>query len=254
MSVSSLAGRSDSVNSLFDGNINKRPRSDSEPDSIMSIDDLWSKIEAKLDNFKQDLDKRIDGLEDSLAAFKTECGSKIDRLADSVSGVRHDVDRANASIGRVEKVNELIISGVPYQQNENLVAMFGFIVTRLGCDESKIPLASLARLAKSPIAVGSTPPIICEFALRADRNAFYASYLNHRDLNLSHIGFQNTNRIYVNENLTKEDREIRAAALRLKKEGKVQKVYSRNGIVYAKGRGNAPAEPCPTLEHLAVFR
>lgn len=99
MSVSSLAGRSDSVNSLFDGNINKRPRSDSEPDSIMSIDDLWSKIEAKLDNFKQDLDKRIDGLEDSLAAFKTECGSKIDRLADSVSGVRHDVDRANASIG-----------------------------------------------------------------------------------------------------------------------------------------------------------
>ncbi|EDS31823.1 conserved hypothetical protein [Culex quinquefasciatus] len=206
----------------------------------MSIDDLWSKIEAKLDNFKQDLDKRIDGLEDSLAAFKTECGSKIDRLADSVSGVRHDVDRANASIGRVEKANELIISGVPYQQNENLVAMFGFIVTRLGCDESKIPLASLARLAKSPIAV--------------DRNAFYASYLNHRDLNLSHIGFQNTNRIYVNENLTKEDREIRAAALRLKKEGKVQKVYSRNGIVYAKGRGNAPAEPCPTLEHLAVFR
>ncbi|KAL9707709.1 hypothetical protein quinque_011227 [Culex quinquefasciatus] len=182
----------------------------------MSIDDLWSKIEAKLDNFKQDLDKRIDGLEDSLAAFKTEC--------------------------------------VPYQQNENLVAMFGFIVTRLGCDESKIPLASLARLAKSPIAVGSTPPIICEFALRADRNAFYAGYLNHRDLNLSHIGFQNTNRIYVNENLTKEDREIRAAALRLKKEGKVQKVYSRNGIVYAKGRGNAPAEPCPTLEHLAVFR
>ncbi|EDS26934.1 conserved hypothetical protein [Culex quinquefasciatus] len=211
----------------------------------MSIDDLWSKIEAKLDNFKQDLDKRIDGLEDSLAAFKTECG---------ISGVRHDVDRANASIGRVEKANELIISGVPYQQNENLVAMFGFIVTRLGCDESKIPLASLARLAKSPIAVGSTPPIICEFALRADRNAFYASYLNHRDLNLSHIGFQNTNRIYVNENLTKEDREIRAAALRLKKEGKVQKVYSRNGIVYAKGRGNAPAEPCPTLDHLAVFR
>ncbi|KAL9695245.1 hypothetical protein quinque_014530 [Culex quinquefasciatus] len=120
----------------------------------MSIDDLWSKIEAKLDNFKQDLDKRIDGLEDS------------------------------------------------WQH----------------------------------------------------RNAFYASYLNHRDLNLSHIGFQNTNRIYVNENLTKEDREIRAAALRLKKEGKVQKVYSRNGIVYAKGRGNAPAEPCPTLEHLAVFR
>ncbi|KAL9698922.1 hypothetical protein quinque_002363 [Culex quinquefasciatus] len=172
----------------------------------MSIDDLWSKIEAKLDNFKQDLDKRIDGLEDSPGS------------------------------------------------NENLVAMFGFIVTRLGCDESKIPLASLARLAKSPIAVDSTPPIICEFALRADRNAFYASYLNHRDLNLSHIGFQNTNRIYVNENLTKEDREIRAAALRLKKEGKVQKVYSRNGIVYAKGRGNAPAEPCPTLEHLAVFR
>ncbi|EDS34257.1 conserved hypothetical protein [Culex quinquefasciatus] len=124
--------------------------------------------------YGNDLDKRIDGLEDSLAAFKTECGSKIDRLADSVSGVRH---------------------GVPYQQNENLVAMFGFIVTRLGCDEIKIPLASLARLAKSPIAVGSTPPIICEFALRADRNDFYASYLNHRDLNLSHIGFQNTNRI-----------------------------------------------------------
>lgn len=253
MSVSSLVGRSASVNSLFDGgNINKRPRS--ETDTTMSIEDLWTRIESKFDSFKQDLDKRIDGLENSLAAFKTECGTKIDRLADSVSGVRHDVDHANASIGRLEKANELIISGVPYLQNEDLAAAYSGIAKKLGYNESCFPLVSLARLAKLPIAVGSAPPILCEFALRSDRNAFYASYLNQRDLNLSHIGFNNNNRIYVNENLTKEDRVIRAAALRLKKEGKIQKVYSRNGIVYAKGRGNEPAEPCPTIGHLAAFR
>lgn len=254
MSVSSLAGRSASFNSLFDGNVNKRPRSESETDTTMSFEELWKKIEAKFDTFKLDLDKRIDVLENSLAALKTECSTKIDRLADSVSGVRHDVDHANASIGRLEKANELVISGVPYQQNENLVATFGYIATKLGYSDTNIPMVSLSRLARTPIAVSSSPPILCEFALRADRNAFYACYLNQRDLNLSHIGFNNINRIYVNENLTKEDREIRAAALRLKKEGKIQKVYSKNGIVFAKGRGNAPAEPCPTMEHLTAFR
>lgn len=254
MSVSSLTGRSASVNSLFDGdgNVNKRRRSETE--MTMSIEELWSKIETKFDTFKLDLEKRIDGLENSLAAFKTECGTKIDHLADSVSEVRHDVDHANASIGRLEKARELIISGVPYLQNENLPVTFGSIATKLGYNDASVPMVSLARLAKPPIAVGSAPPIICEFALRADRNTFYASYLNQRDLNLSHIGFNNNNRIYVNENLTKEDRVIRAAALRLKKEGKIQKVYSRNGIVYAKGRGNAPAEPCPTMDHLTAFR
>lgn len=115
----------------------------------MSLEELWTKIEAKFDSLKNDLDKRINGLENSLAKFEADCGAKIDHLADSVSGIRRDVDQSNASIGRLEKVRELIISGVPYKQNENLAAAFGVISTRLGYNEANIPLASLARLAKS---------------------------------------------------------------------------------------------------------
>lgn len=215
----------------------------------MSLEDLWSKIESKLDSFKLDLDNRIDGLEEQLSQLKSDCTSRIDDLSEAVVEVRADLNLACNWVGRVEKYQDLLITGVPYSSSEDLKTVFRGIATKLAYDQTDVPMVDLKRLAKLPIASGSTPPILCQFAIRNERNTFYARYLNQRDLNLEHVGFNNKNRIFINENLTREDREIRTAAIKLKKEGRIQQVFSRDGVVHVKPRGG-PAEACYTIEHL----
>lgn len=215
----------------------------------MSLEDLWTKIESKMDSFKLDLDNRIDGLEKQLTQLKTECTSKIDDLSEAVIEVRTDVDLACNWIGRIEKYQDLIISGVPYSPTEDLKVIFNGIAVKLAYKETNLPMVDLKRLAKQPIAAGSMPPILCQFAIRNERNTFYSKYLNQRDLNLEHVGFNNRNRIFINENLTHEDRQIRSAAIKMKKEGRIQQVYSRDGVVFVKPRVGR-AEACYTVEHL----
>lgn len=215
----------------------------------MSLDDLWAKIESKIDSLKLDLENRINGLEMQLAQLKNDCASRIDVFSEAVVEVRADLNLTNNWIGRIEKYQDLIITGVPYTATEDLKVVYRKIATKLAFKKDEVPMVDLKRLAKTPISTGSTPPILCQFALRNERNTFYSKYLNQRDLNLEHIGFDNKNRIFINENLTAEDREIRTAAIKLKKEGRIQQVYSRDGVVHVKSRGG-PAEACYTIEHL----
>lgn len=255
--MSNRSTRSNSVPSLAslfeleNGNQNKRSRKELNKDSVptMSLEDLWTKIESKMDSFKQDFDKRIDGLETQLSQLKTECTARIDDLSEAVVEVRADLNLASNWIGRVEKYQDLIITGVPYSPTENLKTVFRDIAAKLAYDPLDVPMVDLKRLAKPPIAAGSAPPILCQFAIRNERNAFYSKYLSLRNLNLEHIGFNNKNRIFINENLTPQDREIRTAAIKLKKEGRIQQVFSRDGVVHVKSRGG-PAEACYTVEHL----
>lgn len=116
--MSNRSTRSNSVPSLAslfeleNGNQNKRSRKELNKDSVptMSLEDLWTKIESKMDSFKQDFDKRIDGLETQLSQLKTECTARIDDLSEAVVEVRADLNLASNWIGRVEKYQDLIIT------------------------------------------------------------------------------------------------------------------------------------------------
>lgn len=101
----------------------------------------------------------------------------------------------------------------------------------VGLHEDIKPLVHIRRLR--PNAKGDAL-IILQFALRNDRDEFYSCYLQKRDLKLCHLGIDSTRRIYVNENLTVTARRIKAAALRLKKDGKLSSVYTKQGIVMVK--------------------
>lgn len=48
------------------------------------------------------------------------------------------------------------------------------------------------------------------------------------------IGFSVDKRIFVNENLGPSAREIRTKALKLRREGKLRSVFTKNGTVYIK--------------------
>lgn len=266
--------RSTSVSSLVsvDGNTLKRSRGDLEKDSDMGevadLADLWSKIqnmftssatlmeqkfdkiESKIDSCKSDLEERIGGLELKLAELRNDCNSSVQHIAETVDVLRHDLDCTAEGIDRLGRSQDVLISGVPYLENENLLGLFRNVANSLGYKDNQLPMVSLRRMARIPITPGTMPPIVCQFALKNVRDEFYRSYLNLKTLSLRNIGFDSDNRVYINENLTEQARQIRSEALKLKKKGKLLRVYTRDGVVFVKNPGAAEAEACHSLDKL----
>lgn len=160
------------------------------------------------------------------------------------------MQQTNRSVNRSTANHELIISGVPYVTEENLEQVFHHIAVALGYTPTNIPIVYLKRLSRTPINVGSSPLILCQFALRGVRDEFYGKYLRQRSLNLRHVGFNNANRIYINENLTLDDRSIRKEAIKLKTQGRIAQVFTRSGAVFVRVKQGDEAELCSSLDQL----
>ena len=259
-----IVTRSGSTSSLIVSNA-KRSREDlskQDDGEIGSLDDLWSRmqlmlsttserIEKKIEICNGALEKRMSNIEDQLTVVRQECIEKVNNLEQSVLAVRNKIDQAVETAYRIEKNKELVISGIPYQSQENLSEIYRMMALSIDYDDNRVPLANLQRMARVPIAPGSSPLILCEFALRQERNEFYRLYLSKRSLCLRDIGFDSGNRLYVNENLTKNARLIRAEAIKFRKLGQLESVTTRNGIVYIKRKRSDTATAVDALQKIA---
>lgn len=248
---------STSSSSLNDGTANKQNKND----DVQSLGDLWNKIrkmfsdskadiEAKIETCKTELEQKIGGVEKQLTNLKTSCEAEIKEVSEAATVTRNDLHLTKRTVDRIATTNELIISGIPFTTDENVVQIFLNIAVALAYDQSSLPNVYLKRLSKLPIKVGSSPPLLCQFALRGVRDEFYGRYLRQRSLNLRHIGFDNANRVYINENLTQQDREIRSQAIKLKNQGRIQQVYTRNGVVHVRVEDGDEVVPVYTLDQL----
>ncbi|EDS32913.1 papilin [Culex quinquefasciatus] len=92
---------------------------------------------------------------------------------------------------------------------------------------------------------------LLQFTFRAARDEFYRRYLSSRNLSLSHLGFSVNKRIYLNENLTELARSIKGSALKMKKDGKLHSVFTKDGFVQVKDRAEDEARPVHSVEQLA---
>lgn len=259
-----IVTRSTSASSLItllstDEKTSKRSRDDlTDEDTvsgITSFDELWLKIDCALKQSNQRIENKIDNclakineVEAKLATLKAECTTGLQTMSVAVDDVRCELNATNEFVGRLERSSDLIISAVPYVSNENLKCTFEKIATTIGLD--KAPLVDLKRMARTPIKAGDSPAIICQFALRSERDAFYRKYLLQRNLNLSHIGFESENRIFMNENLTVLARSIRNEALKLKRLRKIHQVFTRDGVVYVKPSLTTAAVACHSVAEL----
>lgn len=257
--------RSVSTSSVYgDGNNNKRPRDDMQIDDdpncdlLSKIQQMFSisnaKIEAKIDASNAKLEDKIVEVENMLFALKAECTSSISSISTAVTEVRDELISTVRRLDRLEKASDLIISGIPYATNENLMDSFFKFAAVLGYNEVDRPIVDLKRLQRFPIPVGTTPPIVCQFAMKNARDSFYGRYLRTRNLSLRHLGFDNDRRVFFNENLTQHDRDIRTTAIKLKKNGALKNVFTRDGIVFVQRLNGSNAEPVVDIKQLAVHK
>uniref|UniRef100_A0A8D8A7B2 (northern house mosquito) hypothetical protein n=1 Tax=Culex pipiens TaxID=7175 RepID=A0A8D8A7B2_CULPI len=205
------------------------------------IEAVSTTISEKIDSVKAELDDKLSSVSREIASFKEECGAKFLANEGALNALDERVNGITLEIGGIEKRNELVISGIPYLPGENLANYFQTMWKHVGLNEAHTPTVDIRRLNSSTSVERQDGLILVEFVLRNQRDDFYSSYLRKCNLQLSHLGINSTRRFYVNESLTVAARKIKAAALRLKKAGRLSTVYTKQGIVFLKGLGDQHA-------------
>lgn len=203
------------------------------------IHEMRTDLNKKIETIKTDLEGKLEAVSKDITSLRSDCATKflqtdanVDALNDRLDGVSHAIDS-------LERCDDLIVSGVPFVEGEDLPAYFTAMLKHVGLDGSVPPSVDIRRLySRSPN--GSDGSFIkIQFALRNARDDFYYAYLGKHDLKLCHLGIDSTRRVYVNESLTDAARKVRAAAIRLKKDGKLSSVYTKRGVVHVKKLPNA---------------
>lgn len=229
--------------------------------SVENLDDLLYRmeklfsttsaaIEAKIEASNTQLRTEISSLSREVQQFKAGCREEISTLSASVSQTRMEVRCNDERLDAMKRANDLLLSCVPYSPTEDLRGIIGSVAIALGYDEMCLPITFSKRLARLPIAAGTTPPILIQFSAKLARDDFYYRYHSLKTLSLQHLGFGIDKRIYLNENLSESARKIRKKALKLQKSGKLQNVFVKNGCVYIKNSMNSEAVEVHTLEQL----
>lgn len=164
-------------------NTHTTPGRKDDSNAVMTVNDLWIKmqtmftqsnerLEAKIDSCMDRLNNRMDVLEVNLSASKQECGDNIAAISEQVDHIRSDIFQTNRRMDVFGTSSELVISGIPYLQTEDLRQAFRNIAIAIGYLEDSVPTTALKRLSRHPIVPGTAPPILCEFALRTARDDF----------------------------------------------------------------------------------
>lgn len=205
------------------------------------IETLRNDFNSKIDAIKSELQEKVDVLQAEVKILKTTCEAKFIKQDAEMNQLHHTMDQLNQNISAVENRKELIISGVPFTSNEDPNALFAMICRRLEFNAGDFRQASTRRIYARRMKDGDCSPLLVEFALKATRDEFYGTYLRRRDLKLRHLGIPSESRVFITENLTTTAREVKNAALSLKKTGKLASVLTKEGVVHVKRRvGDRP--------------
>jgi hypothetical protein len=212
-------------------------------DTLNEIKLLVAGLDLKFTTNINDLRLTVASVKDEVAAVRLDVSSliatQITEHDKRLDGHDNRLDAVEASIRELRnnaeaatKTADLIIKGVPMLSNENPVKIYVDIAAAIGYDSVTTPSAeNIIRLGKKKTDGKFDPPLLVKFVRTSDKVEFFRRYFQHKHLNLSEIGFNARQRIYITENLTKQDQEIHAAALKLRHERKLFSVSTLRGVV-----------------------
>lgn len=145
------------------------------------------------------------------------------------------------------KIDELTISGIPYQQNENLKLHVINIAKFLGLNINSDGIKKIHRLTGQPEQNSNRiAPLMVKFISQDIRDAIFDKYIDNMkrkayltlsSINMSSNQAQQTSRIYINPRLPQCLQEVYQKALQIKKEGKIEAFHAKVNAVAVKTNG-----------------
>lgn len=210
-----------------------------------------STVRSKFQDSVSDIRNQISIVQNEIASLQTVYLQNVKKIAASVSAIEKDLEKSRKE--RINRSNDLIVSGIPYVPNENLNDMVQNIAQHLGYENNNLPIVYATRLPKRTRKYRETTPVLIQFVTNLSREQFFRRYLAKRDLSLQHVGFNSRQRVYINENLSTVDRQIWRYACKLRNDGKLVRVHLKNGIVLVKRSNDNHSTPIHSMKQLFVF-
>lgn len=160
------------------------------------------------------------------------------KIAEKSSVVTGGVSESRIDqLERQIRMNELVISGVPYMESETVIDIVASISRTIKFSAGQDAIESCFRLPVHNNRRRSSPSIIVRFWGADAKLDFFKCYFNSSKLCTTMLGYSAASRIYVNENLTKRNFEIFCKARDLKKDGKIVRFSTLRGRVVVKIHG-----------------
>lgn len=221
-SVELLNNRITSISSEFNSNLTTL---------TATINDKIDLINVKFETVSQEFNNKLNDVtvdvNSKISNFKSELDTQIMDVTSTLSKRINELERRSC-------VLDIMIYGIPFSKDENIKEILSLIATKLGIDD----LAGVCDAFRLRSRSKDNGQILVKFYTLKYKNLILRSYLRQKSLCLNDVGFNVPGRIYINECLSVQNRNLHKKALGCLKEGKLAKVGTRNGFVVVKWTTN----------------
>ena len=164
------------------------------------------------------------------------------------------LERKVVGISNQQLSKNLIIAGVPRESKEDC-AEISFIVAQKVCpDIKKDEIEEAFRIGKTKDETGKVRldrPILIKFKSHQSRNLVYKNKKSLKNVTTADIGLcRDKNRIFINENLCHETKELFREANKLKKKNNWSFIWTNFGKIFVKKDEDSDVVPITCIEDL----
>lgn len=186
-------------------------------DDKRNMSEILKSIENKFD---ERANKLKDDFVQCLTNYKTNFHEEFGALANQIKNLVEEnkaLDERVDYLERESKSCEITISDIPFAEGENIKSIVANILKLFECDLDMSAIINCFRIQTQNV-------IILKFMSPEHKFKFMVQYFKHREINLSHLGFQSDLPFYCNERLTQRNAKIFKKARQYKNDGKLSKV------------------------------
>lgn len=259
IATNSRPTRSNSTSDSSTNKTNDKLDPSKTPNSIDKVCVMLSKLQQTVEKNSKTSNDKFSVLENKLTSqtdlWKTEmnkilsnhlnkCDTNYNSLASKVNIVEKTVSDHLELIERKNRLNEILIRGIPEKEKENLYGLYNKLAKAVKFPyEMAYVLSRIFRLKHKSSTESSSknqaPPILLKFVTPYLKQSFFKQYWKFKHLKLSDIGFDSADRIFLSDNLTKKNSILYKKAADLKSSNMVEKIHVRNGLVQVKYSGSS---------------
>jgi hypothetical protein len=211
---------------------------------VKKIEEEISKFDQKITDAVTDLNLKIEDInrklteieeikvDERLIALESQTIESLDTdfLLESLNNRISELERLN-------HLNDLVISGVTYKENENLHEIISKIAGTFNSSFDVKSIKSIFRIKNR------TKTIIVKFFSTEQKIIFFSNYLKFKNLKNIDIGFESSSRIYINESIPKYTQFLLKLATKIKKDRWIHKVFTYKGFLFIiKKEGDDPIQ------------
>lgn len=215
-------------------------------------------IDSRILSITTDVNNRLENLESATQASSLDF-AKVNDVSAKLETVRYDFESRFNKLERELLRNELVVTGVPASYGENVMEIIGDISGALQSNLNGGDVVAAYRLPTGKANSGRyrngrppaiSAPIILKLGSDWAKQELVSAYFKKKDLSTADIGYKSRARIYLNESLTKHNRDIFKAATEAKMTKAILKCYTRNGIVHIQIQDDGKTYRINCIDHL----